>query len=163
MLDFTTPSFAIAGLLAAAGPVLVHLLNRRRQRVVAWGAMEFLREALQRQRKRFELRDIVLLMLRMLAVMALGLGLSRPFWRGASIAPWPALIVAGLLFLAVAGVATAVIRRRLPVAVWCGIVGGLLAAALPLWVQSSNVVPGVAADPAVTSSGAVHAILLLDK
>ncbi|MDZ4683841.1 MAG: BatA domain-containing protein, partial [Planctomycetaceae bacterium] len=86
MLDFTTPPFAIAGLLAAAGPVIVHLLNRRRHRVVAWGPMDFLREAMQRQRKVLELRDLILLALRMLAVLALGLGLSRPFWRGASAA-----------------------------------------------------------------------------
>ena len=33
--------FALAGLIAAAGPVLIHLLNRRRFRVLNWAAMDF--------------------------------------------------------------------------------------------------------------------------
>ena len=54
-------AFAVAGLVAAAGPVIIHLLNRRRFRVVNWAAMDFLLEALQRNRRILQLRDLLLL------------------------------------------------------------------------------------------------------
>ena len=41
----------LAALVAAAGPVLIHLLNRRRFRVVQWAAMDFLRQAVRRSRR----------------------------------------------------------------------------------------------------------------
>ncbi|MBC8114224.1 MAG: BatA domain-containing protein, partial [Candidatus Saccharimonas sp.] len=67
MLSFDASLFAIAGAVAAAGPIVIHLLNRRRFRTVSWAAMDFLREALERNRKILHLRDIILLALRVLA------------------------------------------------------------------------------------------------
>ena len=64
----------------AAGPVIIHLLNRRRYRVVQWAAMDFLREALQRNRRILTLRDLLLLLLRTAAVLLVGLALARPFF-----------------------------------------------------------------------------------
>jgi len=78
--SFVAASFAIAGVIAAAGPVIIHLLNRRRYRIVHWAAMDFLREALQRNRKILALRDLLLLALRTLAVLLVGLALARPFF-----------------------------------------------------------------------------------
>src|SRR5688572_33367332 len=77
---FFTPAFAIAGLLAAAGPVIIHLLNRRRYRTVQWAAMDFLREALQRNRRILQLRDLLLLALRTACVLLFGLALARPYF-----------------------------------------------------------------------------------
>jgi hypothetical protein len=71
--------FALAGLVCAAGPVIIHLLNRRRFRVVQWAAMDFLREAIQRNRRILQLRDILLLLLRTAAVLLFGLALARPY------------------------------------------------------------------------------------
>ncbi|MFM9115945.1 MAG: BatA domain-containing protein [Planctomycetota bacterium] len=71
--------FALAGLVAAAGPVIIHLLNRRRFRVVQWAAMDFLREAIQRNRRILQIRDLLLLALRTLAVLLFGLALARPY------------------------------------------------------------------------------------
>ena len=71
--------FAIAGVICACGPIIIHLLNRRRFRVVQWAAMDFLREAMQRNRRIMQLRDILLLCLRTLAVLFFGLALARPF------------------------------------------------------------------------------------
>ena len=51
MFQLVAIGFAIAGAIAALGPIIVHLLNRRRYRVVDWAAMDFLREALQRSRR----------------------------------------------------------------------------------------------------------------
>ena len=41
---------AIAGVSAAAVPILIHLFNRARYREIDWGAMEFLLEAAKRSR-----------------------------------------------------------------------------------------------------------------
>ena len=77
---FTQVVFAMAGLAAAAGPVIIHLLNRRRYRVVEWAAMDFLREALQRNKRMLHLRDLLLLLLRTVCVLLFGLALARPYW-----------------------------------------------------------------------------------
>lgn len=79
LLSFTSWQFAAAGAVAAAGPVLIHLLNRRRYRTVEWAAMDFLREALQRNRRMMQIRDLLLLALRTAAVLLFGLALARPF------------------------------------------------------------------------------------
>jgi len=76
---FLAPWFAIAGLVAAAGPILIHLLNRRRYRVVHWAAMDFLREAVFRSRRIMQLRDLLLLALRTLCILAFGAALAQPF------------------------------------------------------------------------------------
>ncbi len=72
--------FALAGVICAAAPVIIHLLNRRRYRTVHWAAMPFLREALQRNRKMMQMRDIILLILRTAAVLLFGLALARPYF-----------------------------------------------------------------------------------
>ncbi len=74
---FASPWFFWAGLACAAGPVIIHLLNRRRYRVVNWAAMDFLREALQRNRRILQMRDLILLALRTLAVLLIGMALAR--------------------------------------------------------------------------------------
>jgi hypothetical protein len=82
-MSFTYPWFAIAGLAAAAAPILIHLLNRRRYRVVSWAAMDFLRQAVRRSRRIMQLRDLILLLLRMACVMLFGLALAQPFLASA--------------------------------------------------------------------------------
>jgi hypothetical protein len=78
MLSFFSSAFAIAGLIAAAGPIIIHLLNRRRHRVVRWAAMDFLREALRKSRRILQLRDLLLLALRAGCLLLVGLALARP-------------------------------------------------------------------------------------
>ena len=84
MINFLAASFAVAGAVAAAGPVVIHLLNRRRYRVVEWAAMDFLRQALQRNRKMLQLRDLLLLAIRTACVLLFGLALARPFWSSSA-------------------------------------------------------------------------------
>ena len=78
-MTFLAQWFAIAGLVAAAGPILIHLLNRQRFRVVEWAAMDFLRQAVRRSRRILRLRDLLLLLLRTLCVLAFGLAMARPY------------------------------------------------------------------------------------
>ncbi|HEV3003906.1 MAG TPA: BatA domain-containing protein [Pirellulales bacterium] len=80
MPRFFATAFALAGLLAAVGPLAIHLLNRRRARVVEWAAMELLREAQGERRKRLRLRDLMLLALRTACVLLFALAMARPYW-----------------------------------------------------------------------------------
>jgi hypothetical protein len=79
-VSFTFWPFAALGALCALGPLVIHLLNRRRYRVVNWAAMEFLRQAIQRNRRILQIRDILLLILRTAAVLLFGLALARPYF-----------------------------------------------------------------------------------
>ena len=76
--------FALAGVLCATIPFVIHLLNRRRYRVVEWAAMDFLRQALERNRRILHLRDLLLLLLRTAAVLLFGMALARPYLAGSS-------------------------------------------------------------------------------
>jgi hypothetical protein len=76
----TSLKFALAGMLCACGPVIIHLLNRRRFREVQWAAMDFLLEAFRRERRILRIRDWIVLALRTLAVLFFGLALARPFF-----------------------------------------------------------------------------------
>src|SRR5262245_58816201 len=73
------PWLLVAGTLAVLVPILIHLLNRRRFRVVAWAAKEFLLAADKKNRRRIRLEHLILLVLRCLAVFLIGLVLARPF------------------------------------------------------------------------------------
>lgn len=60
-------------------PIIIHLLNKRKFRIVDWAAIEFLLDADKRNRRRLRLENLILLLLRCLAVLLLGLMLARPF------------------------------------------------------------------------------------
>lgn len=69
----------LAGLTALASvPVIIWLLNRNRFKVVQWPALEFLLKTLQKSSKKLQLRELILLILRTLAVVFMALALSRP-------------------------------------------------------------------------------------
>ncbi len=75
----TNPWMLGAGALAVASPVIIHLLNKRRFKIVTWAAMEFLLEANKKNRRRVQLENLIVLLLRCLAMLLLGLLLARPF------------------------------------------------------------------------------------
>jgi hypothetical protein len=77
---FVSPWFAVAGLILAAGPIAIHLLNRQRFRVVQWAAMEFLRQAVRRSRRLVRLQDLLLMAVRVLCVLVFGLAMARPYF-----------------------------------------------------------------------------------
>ena len=68
------------GLIAIASPIIIHLLNRRRFKIVEWAAMEFLLNASKKNRRRIQLENIILLVLRCIAIFLVGLLLARPFF-----------------------------------------------------------------------------------
>lgn len=73
------PAILATGALLVAAPIIIHLLNRRRFKIVDWAAMDFLLEADRRNRRRVRLENLLVLLLRCLAVFLLGLLLARPF------------------------------------------------------------------------------------
>ena len=67
------------GALAVASPIIIHLLNRRRFKIVDWAAMDFLFEADKKNRRRVQVENFLLLFLRCFAMLLIGLLLARPF------------------------------------------------------------------------------------
>ena len=79
-LAFGFASWAMAGAATAliSVPIIIHILNRRRFKVVTWAAMEFLNRAMRKNRRRLEFEQWLLLATRCLLVFLLGLALARP-------------------------------------------------------------------------------------
>jgi hypothetical protein len=73
-------TLAVAG-AAASVPIIIHLLNRRRFRIVIWAAMRFLLNAQKQNTRRMRLEQLILLALRVLLVL-LVVGAM------ASVTPW---------------------------------------------------------------------------
>ncbi|MEL7497460.1 MAG: BatA domain-containing protein [Planctomycetota bacterium] len=75
---FLNPWMLLGG-LAIASPILIHLLNKRRFKIVEWAAMDFLFEADKKNRRRVEIENLILLLLRCLAMLLIAVMLARPF------------------------------------------------------------------------------------
>lgn len=76
----------LAGLAAAALPIVIHLFSRRRGRKVEFSSLQFLREINKRQIRRVKLRQALVLILRIAAVCLLALAMGRPALRGGAFA-----------------------------------------------------------------------------
>ncbi|MCZ6599144.1 MAG: BatA domain-containing protein [Planctomycetota bacterium] len=84
---FLHPALAFGALLAAV-PLIIHLLNRQRHQPLEWAAMRFVLAAYRRTRRRAQLENLLLLLLRMAAVALLAFAVARPFLgRNSSLAP----------------------------------------------------------------------------
>lgn len=77
----------VGGAIAAVIPLIIHLLNRTRFKVLDWGAMHLLESALKINSRRIQWQAWLLLFLRMLIPALLALCLARPVltaWRTAT-------------------------------------------------------------------------------
>eukprot|EP00752_Nemacystus_decipiens_P014050 g12486.t1 len=70
--------------MAVSIPIIIHLMSRFRRKPEAWGAMRFLIEAYQKQRKRLQLEKLLLLLVRCMVVLLAGLALAGPVLSGCS-------------------------------------------------------------------------------
>ncbi|MCL2647932.1 MAG: BatA domain-containing protein [Phycisphaerales bacterium] len=66
------------GISAVSVPIIIHILNRRRFQRVVWAAMRFVRIAMEKNQRRIQWEEIILLAIRCLLVAVLALALSRP-------------------------------------------------------------------------------------
>ena len=62
-------------------PILIHLLNRRRFRIVDWAAMEWLLIAIKRNKRRITLEQLILLALRCLIILLVVMAVSKLFFK----------------------------------------------------------------------------------
>ncbi|HBJ37206.1 MAG TPA: hypothetical protein DDZ51_21115, partial [Planctomycetaceae bacterium] len=72
------------GALAFTVPLAIHLLFRNRFEVVDWGAMQFLQSVVRQNRRRMQLRNLLLLLIRCAIPMLLAFCMARPVmtqWR----------------------------------------------------------------------------------
>ena len=77
-MAFLNPLF-LFGLLAAGIPLLIHLWNRRRIVTIDFSSLMFLTAAHRENARRFQLRQLLILLLRMAIVAIIALALARPF------------------------------------------------------------------------------------
>src|SRR3954470_8631469 len=75
---FAAPMFAVAGAALASIPIIIHILNRRRFRVVKWAAMEYLLQAMRKNRRKLKFEQWILLACRCLLIFLMGMALARP-------------------------------------------------------------------------------------
>lgn len=80
-MNFLNP-FVLFGLLAASIPILIHLLNLRKQKTVEFSSLKFLKELQKTRIRRLKIKQILLLILRALIVIFAVLAFSRPTTEG---------------------------------------------------------------------------------
>src|ERR671939_1705608 len=79
-MSFLTPLFLV-GLGALALPVLLHLIQRERRKVVAFPSLMFLRRIPYQSVRRRRIRNWLLLVTRLAALALIVLAFARPFVR----------------------------------------------------------------------------------
>jgi hypothetical protein len=86
-MNFLSPMFLV-GLPLVAAPFIIHLFSRQQRDVVRWAAMEFLLSSNSPRRRFMRLKDLLLMLLRMAALLAIIAALARPMislgWLGST-------------------------------------------------------------------------------
>ena len=77
-MEFANPLF-LFGLAAIAIPIIIHLFNFRRFRKVFFTNVKFIEELKQQTRQQSQLRHLLVLLMRILAIAALVLAFAQPF------------------------------------------------------------------------------------
>ncbi len=86
-MTFLTPLLAW-GMLLGSIPVIIHLLNRRRFRRVEWAPMRYLKLTIQRNRRRIQIEELILLLMRIAALVLLFFFLARPVLNPTGLEHW---------------------------------------------------------------------------
>ena len=76
-MTFIHPLLAWGTLLGAI-PIIIHILSRRRYRILRWAATDFLLSALSQRSRNLRIQDLILLALRTLALVVAALVVARP-------------------------------------------------------------------------------------
>src|SRR5438034_6616308 len=84
-MAFLAPLFLV-GLAAIAIPVLIHLIQRERKRVVEFPSLMFLRKIPYQSVRRRRIRDWFLLLMRLTALALIVLAFARPFFKRSELA-----------------------------------------------------------------------------
>jgi hypothetical protein len=76
-MSFLTPLY-LGALALASIPILIHLIRRRKIRIIQWAAWDFLLQAKRKNRRRLRLEQLLLLLIRMSLICLVVIALSRP-------------------------------------------------------------------------------------
>jgi len=87
VIELLSPMLAWGALLGAI-PIIIHLLNRRRFRTVEWAPMRLLKLTIQKNRRRIQLEELLLLILRTALLVLLFLLLARPVLNPTGLERW---------------------------------------------------------------------------
>ena len=87
MFTFLSP-LLIWGTLLGVIPIIIHLLNRRRFRRVDWAPMRYLKLTIQRNRRRIQIEQLLLLLLRIALPVLLFFFLARPLVNPTGLERW---------------------------------------------------------------------------
>jgi len=79
-MSFLNPLLLFGG-LAIASPIIIHLLAKKQIKRVVWAAMRFLKVTVDRNKRKMNIEDILLLILRCLILALLAFALARPSLR----------------------------------------------------------------------------------
>ena len=79
-MSFLNPLLLFGG-LAIASPIIIHLLAKKQIKRVVWAAMRFLKATVDRNKRKMNIEDILLLILRCLILALLAFALARPSLR----------------------------------------------------------------------------------
>ena len=71
------PALAIGGAILALGPIIIHIIFRRRFRTIDFAAMRFLFEILRRNKQRVRREELIIIALRVLACLLIGFMLAN--------------------------------------------------------------------------------------
>lgn len=85
-MEFIAPAM-LAGALGIAIPVAIHLIGRRRAKVVRFAALDFLMSSNRKVARRLQLRELILLIVRALVCLAIPLALAKPYTSCAAEGP----------------------------------------------------------------------------
>ncbi len=77
-MGFLAP-LMLVGVAALAVPIAIHLIGRRRAKIVKFAALDFLLATKRRTARRFRLRERVLLVVRAIACAAVAIALAKPY------------------------------------------------------------------------------------
>jgi uncharacterized membrane protein len=77
-MGFLAPLMLI-GAIAIGVPIAIHLIGRKRAKVVPFAALEFLMATKRKTARRLRLRERILLVVRALACVAVAIALAKPF------------------------------------------------------------------------------------
>src|ERR1700676_3830633 len=84
-MSFLSPLF-LAALSAAAIPIVIHLIQRERKRVVQFPSLMFLQRIPYQSVRRRRIRHWLLLAIRVAAILLLVLAFARPFFQQVALA-----------------------------------------------------------------------------
>ena len=84
-LGILAPLFAVAGIIGASIPLILHLLNRERARRLVFGTIRFIQMSHQTNVRRHRLKRLLLLLMRILMLALLGFAFARPFFAEAPV------------------------------------------------------------------------------